>query len=141
LPSRPAAETIGGGLEPTRVLVIDMPAILHDIVTDALSRTQELVVVGDVSDETLPLAPEVERTNPSVVLLGSDHPELAGGRVPVFTGRADLKLLALTADGTEATLYELRPHTTTLGELSPGTLAQALRSAGLPGEDDRNDVT
>jgi hypothetical protein len=107
-----------------------MPAILHDIVKDALAGARGVTLVGDVQHRSRALAPEVERTNPAVVLLGSDHPELAEGRVPVFPGRADLKLLAVSADGREATLYELLPRTTALGELSPETLVSAVRSAG-----------
>jgi hypothetical protein len=117
-------------LEPIRILLVDLPAILHDIVRDVLVRARGILVVGDVTDPAQPLGPEIERTGAVVVVVGSDHPELTGCRVPVFPGHPDLRLVTLTADGSEATLYEMRPHMTRLGELSPEGLAEVLRSAG-----------
>jgi chemotaxis response regulator CheB len=116
-------------LEPIRVLIVDMPGILHDIVREALRGAQDVVVVADVPDADTPIDLEIERTDPSVVVLGADHPAIAAG-VAVLADRARLKFLAVGADGAETTLYEMEPHRIALGELSPSALVSAVRDAG-----------
>lgn len=106
-----------------------MPGILHDIVSEALRGARDVVVVGDVASACDPLETEIARTNPAVVVVGAEHPAVADG-VSLLGERARPKVIAVGANGAQATLHELLLHSTPLGELSPGALVSAIRQAG-----------
>jgi DNA-binding NarL/FixJ family response regulator len=119
-------------LRPIRVLIVDMPGVLHDIVCATLAPERDIVVVGDVTDVEESLDEVVEAAEPAVVVLGSDHPAAADECRDLLALHSGLKLLALDGDGAQTFLVEMRPKATPLGELSPSTLVSAIRSAAVP---------
>lgn len=121
-------------MQPIRVLIVDMPRMLHEIVHRSVDECDDMLVVGSLpgSDDGT-LADCVAETEPEVVVIGADHPDVAASRCPrLLADRAMTKLLAVADDGGETFLYELRPTRTPLGELSPTALLAAIRSAAAP---------
>lgn len=113
---------------PIRVLILDMPRMLHEIVHRSVDACEDMVVVGSVHDgDGASLADCVRATGPEVVVIGADHPDIAASRA--LAERSVTKLLAVADDGGETFLYELRPSRTQLGELSTTALLAAIRSA------------
>ena len=113
-------------MDPIRVLILDLPALLRDIVRETLRPDDGIVVLGDApADASLEEA--VEQTGASVVIVGRGHPE-AVDMPPALVRRARLRVLAVAADGRESVMYELQPHRRELGELSPDGLLDAVRA-------------
>lgn len=130
----PALEEHRQPLQPIRVLIVDMPRMLHEIVHRSVDECDDMLVVGSLHehDEGV-LVQQVEETEPEVVVIGADHPDVLAKRCPaLLENRAMTKLLAVADDGGETFLYELRPARTPLGELSPTALLAAIRSAAAP---------
>jgi DNA-binding NarL/FixJ family response regulator len=121
-------------LQPIRVLIVDMPRMLHEIVHRSVDECDDMLVVGSLHDrDEGALVQHVEETGPEVVVIGADHPDVAAQSFPsLLANRAMTKLLAVADDGGETFLYELRPARTPLGELSPTALLAAIRSAAAP---------
>jgi DNA-binding NarL/FixJ family response regulator len=110
-------------LERIRIVLIDMPPLLRDIVRDAIDREPDLDVVAERA--AAGLRETVEREEPDFVIVGTDT---ASETVRAVVGeRCSLRALELRSDGKESILYELRPHRVSLGELSPATLVQTIR--------------
>jgi len=111
----------------TYLLLVDMPRMLGEIVTDALEAEADFEVLGEVEGAAVREA--VERQPVDVVVVGHDDDALAAGLLDV---RPRLKVLGVIDDGRDAALYELRPHRALVGELSPERLVAVIREAGPP---------
>ena len=117
-----------------RILVLAKP-LLATLVREIASEADGLEVVGIVEDEQA-LVAEVLRTEPDVLIVGLDGTDPADLYLELLERRPRLRILALTGQGREAILWELRPHRTSLGEISPETLLAAVsaedwRTAGV----------
>ena len=111
--------------------------MLREIVTSAAAGREDMQVVGTPETrESLLMA--VGRTAADVVILGLTREEEARAEdvhaydVLLYT-YPRLKVLAVTGSGRHAILYELRPHRTALGNVSPEALLAAVRSAVASG--------
>jgi chemotaxis response regulator CheB len=123
-------------LEPIRVLIADLPGVLHAVVREALSPDDEIVVVA-TRRPGLPLGAAVQETGATVVIVCAEHPEAADPAPPMLAERARLRVLAVSADGRESVMYELQPRRRELGELSPAGLLEAVRATAGPPEEDQ----
>ncbi len=111
-------------LECIRIVLIDMPPLLRDIVRDAIAREPDLDVVAE--HEVARLREAVEQDEPDFVIVGTDA---ASETVrSVVADRCRVRALEVQSDGKESVLYELRPHRVPLGEISPATLVQTIRA-------------
>jgi DNA-binding NarL/FixJ family response regulator len=112
-------------LERTRIVLIDMPPLLREIVRDAVAREPDLELVAELDD-----APDVvdalRQDGADFVILGSDAAAAACVSSLVAAQRG-MRALELRADGRESVLYELRPHRVPLGEISAETLVRTIR--------------
>jgi len=63
------------------------------------------------------------------VIVGLDAAELPVVCEELVTSHPQIKVLAVAGDGRGAFLYELRPQTSSLGEVSPQGLVDAIRAA------------
>lgn len=112
-----------------RILLVDMPRMLGDIVTSIVSGQPDMEVVGD-----LPYPAElhavVRDTRADVVMLGLREPELPDGCVGLLETFPWVRVLGVAADGRSAFLYELRPQRQSLGEVSPHELVHVIRAKG-----------
>ena len=111
-------------MEKSHLLLVDMPRMLRDVVVDAISRADDVELVGDV--DALGAREALREAAVDFVITGRDDSRLATGLLSV---RPRLKVLAMIDDGRESALYELRPEKVPLGELSPRRLVAIVREA------------
>ena len=112
-------------MSPIRVVLADMPRLLSDIVSTVLDgapdvqlrRTTSVVpfVLGDVADHA------------DVVILAEEETPMDHYAQLLFA-HPTLRVVAISGDGRDATVYDLRPHRQALGELSSDTLLRAVRT-------------
>jgi hypothetical protein len=108
------------------VVLLDLPPLLRQILAHAISEHPDL----ELLPEAAPAATLVE-TGPvlDAVIVGADAAQ-AAHRASVLLDRwPKAQVVVVTAAGRDAALYELRPHATPLGRLSPGETVQAIRDA------------
>ncbi len=118
-------KNVGSCLERTRTILVGMPRMLCGIITELVSAEPDLTIVGefDDCDQTLQA---IERNGADVVIAGLNG--VAPAQVShLLSERPRLRILAVSRDGGETFLYELRPHERLLGEISPQTLLAAIR--------------
>ncbi len=108
-----------------RVVLVDMPRMLQDIVRKILSAEPDMQIqAATVAEREIASSPEVRDAD--VVILA--EPEARTDEyAAVLFAHPRLRLVAISDDGRRACLYELRPQRTPLGEMSPGALVQAVR--------------
>jgi DNA-binding NarL/FixJ family response regulator len=111
-------------VEPSKIVLVDLPRITREIIEQAVGAEPDMVIVdGLAGGASLPDA--VQRREPDFVISGRDY-EFAEV-CAILDERPRLRVLAVLEDGREATLYELRPTRTPLGEVSPQTIVEAIR--------------
>jgi hypothetical protein len=93
-----------------------MPRLQREIIAAAVG--------GDPSLELTTVSEDAD-----VIVVGTSDPELLDGCRAQLTTRPRAKLFALTPDGLQTTLYELRGVIDSLGPLDPSELAAAIRAA------------
>lgn len=116
-------------VERIRVRIAEMPGVLRDLVESVVAAQPDLQIVANGSTDP---SIESEAVPPAdVIVVGVDTID----KVTAFTDRLyaypHQRVLALALDGRHAVAYELRPHITELGEISPDGLLAAIR-AGAP---------
>ncbi|HEY7390723.1 MAG TPA: hypothetical protein VH640_19560 [Bryobacteraceae bacterium] len=114
-----------------RILLAGMPRMLLDMVTAILTPHPEMIVSGKMRDTTdIRTAAKTARAD---VVIVSEVSEPAGRAHPdhleLLYSRPKLKVFSITGDGHRFFLYELRPFRAPLGEVSPDSLVQAIRSS------------
>jgi len=111
-------------LSRTKILLIDMPQMLRDIVRDVAARDPMLEVVGEVPKQT-DLETAARMFDPQVIIT-------ANGVAPaqeigaLLESRPRTRVLTITGDGRRGTLYRLIPEAVALGDLSPESLLEAM---------------
>jgi DNA-binding NarL/FixJ family response regulator len=111
----------------TRILLVEMPRILCDILADVLSAEPDMEVVGVLSHRGK-LRATVAETRADVVVLA-----LGDSRLPEDCGRLlrahpRIRVLGVTSEGRRGFLFGLRPLKASLGELSPQGLVKTIRT-------------
>jgi hypothetical protein len=109
-------------LELIHVVVLDLPRMLSEVVTSILSTAPDIQVSTGLAGDRPP---------PDVVVVGGEVgalPDRAGELLHEFPR---VRVLTVGADGRETMFYELRPHRVALGELSPDSLLEAVRTAHM----------
>jgi DNA-binding NarL/FixJ family response regulator len=116
----------GGHLPELRVVLIDMPRILREIIRETISVQPDMDVVAEL-DASWSVPDSVDRYDPDVVVVSGDSARIDElGRALLQRGSS--RALAVSPDGNESFLVELRPHQVPLGELSPEALLAAVRA-------------
>jgi len=108
----------------TLVALVDLPALLADVVRDALASE------SDIEIEVLPSGSSpanILAAHPDVVLVGANDPEHYAGSAELLDHRPDLGLFAITPDAREAWIHELLPQARSLAEVSGPVLRAAVR--------------
>jgi hypothetical protein len=105
-----------------RVALIGCTGLLGDIIGQTVAAQPDLEVVAD-----LPF-PEPDLDVDIVLWNNADEVRIAEwlGRI---SRRRGLRVLATLGDGKNASLWELRPHRTDLGALSPAHLVETIRAS------------
>jgi DNA-binding NarL/FixJ family response regulator len=109
-----------------RILLVDLPRMLRDLVLEIVNAQRDLSLVGEVSDEShlLTIAAELEF---EVVIACVQSDMLPPACRDLLAVRPTLIFLAIESDGRQGYVHSLRPHTESLAELSPSTLLAAIR--------------
>jgi hypothetical protein len=101
------------------------PGMLRDILAELLEAQDDMERVeaggGDGAGEGGP---------PHVVILSVGSGTQAGAARAFLRRFPDCRVLMLAGESCSASLHELRPHESPVGELSPRRLLQIIRSAG-----------
>jgi DNA-binding NarL/FixJ family response regulator len=114
-------------IDSTRVLLIDMPRILREVIREVLIAQPDIEIAGELeSEEGVAIA--AEESAAEVIIFGSEERELPAAWRKLLEQRPGLRVLTVLSDGRESYLYELRPHRVPLGEVSPEGLLRAIRT-------------
>ena len=110
-----------------RVLIRDAPTMLRDILEQVISNERDMEVIPE---PVVPMQALVERPpSPDVVVVGRGDSEPAERARGLLARWPDSHVLMITARGDRVLRYELLPRGVDLGEMSPGQIVQAIRSA------------
>ena len=114
----------------TRVLLIDMPRLLRDMLARAIDAQPDMYVVGEEGHPSA-IKRAVRETDPEFVVVGLEHAELPAECQLFLRKRATPRLLGIEAFDGRAFLYELQPERERIGEASitPDELVSAIRRA------------
>jgi DNA-binding NarL/FixJ family response regulator len=114
----------------TRVLLVDMPRLLRDMIARAIEAQDDMQVVGEAPNPSA-ISTAVAATEPEFVIVGLEHAELPRDCSEFLGSRARPRLLGIEAVDGRAFLYELRPDRVRIGEgsVTPDELVSAVRAA------------
>jgi hypothetical protein len=107
---------------------MDMSPMLRGILRGLVLGEQGLSVAGEYPELT-PLTPAVDAHRADIVVFGDGSPRLEDECRELLEARPRVKLFVVSGEGRRTTLYELRPHRDSLGEIAPAELLAAMRSA------------
>ncbi len=95
-------------------MIGEMPGVMRDLVETIVGAQPDIRIVADDPAD--------------VVILGvATIDEAAGVRARLYA-HPNQRVLALAIDGRHAVAYEMRPHLTALGAISPDGLLAAIRA-------------
>jgi DNA-binding NarL/FixJ family response regulator len=115
----------------TRVLLVDMPLMLREIVRGLVEREPDMEVVCEVADP-LPSVEAVAASDADVVIVGGSGGEVDAACRDLLAERPALVVVALSADGRSCAFYDHHhgaPRTAELGEVAPVRLLAVVREA------------
>ena len=113
---------------PIRVLLIDMPQMLREIVRRQLVLDGRFEIVGEYTQH-VSIDVAVARSRADYVIVGDDVFDLYSVRRRVLEEGPQVRVLAIRPDGGQTTLHQLRPEEIELGELSPQKLIDVMAGA------------
>jgi hypothetical protein len=122
-------------LAPIRIALVQLPRILEEIATHALSEPG-LQIVETVPSTTLGLADRIASASADVVVLGSNDVVLAAELLDKCPG---VTVIAVAGEGESAWLYAAEREPVSLGTLSPSGLVRAVRAGVRNADCDRLD--
>jgi chemotaxis response regulator CheB len=114
-------------LERTRIVLVDMPPLLREIVRDTLAREPDLDVVAE-HESDVDVRSAVGETDVDFLIVGAEATTARMGVASVVGAQRGIRAIEVQSDGKESVLYELRPHRVSLGEMSPETLLRTIRT-------------
>lgn len=110
----------------TRVALVDLPALLADVVRDALADDTdvEVEVLPDQASADLILA-----RRPDVVMIGVDEPRSSPRAAALLRRCQDLMVLAISPDARQAWIHEMSVSVRDVPSVSGQSLRAAVRCA------------
>jgi len=111
-----------------RVLLIDMPQMLREIIRRSLARDGRFDIVGEYN-EHVAIDVAVDRSKADYVIVGADMFESGSVRRRVLEEGPQVRVLAVRPDGSQTTLHQLRAEEVELGELSAERLVAVMTNA------------
>ena len=100
-----------------------MPRVLLDMIEGIVQQHPDIVFMGQLG------AQESRRCHGplDLVILGLDDSNLPVEGERLLKDHPDARAIGISADGRNGFIYELRPHRTAIGEVSPQILIEAIR--------------
>jgi DNA-binding NarL/FixJ family response regulator len=112
-----------------RILLLGMPQILRDLIRSIVDRQPDMRVIDEIDDDPQDLR-RLGRSRAEFVIVGlrdSTFPDVCD---QLLLDRPRTKIVGVSQEGRRAFLYELRPHTQQLGEMSSQVLLDVIRRGG-----------
>jgi DNA-binding NarL/FixJ family response regulator len=109
-----------------RIALVTPSGILRDLVVATLEDEPDIVVVGEVPGSA-GLEQVLEQTPADLVIWSNGGHDISHLFQGLLEAHPRLKVLAVRNDGRRSSLWELRPHPTELGEISPRLLVETIR--------------
>ena len=100
--------------------------MLRELIAATIADQPDLEVVEPSGDGSA-LDTALERAGADVAIVGAERLDSAAVAT-VLRRRPCARVLRISADGRETSLWELRPHERRLGDVSPGRLLDAIRA-------------
>lgn len=113
-------------LDRIRILILDLPRMLRDLVQQALSEHPEMVVV-EPPEPASEMAAAAEQADADVLVVPAPSSNELWDIDAALFRRPRLKVLGITRDGRDMHLRELCPRTVHIGNVAPRELAEAIR--------------
>jgi DNA-binding NarL/FixJ family response regulator len=110
----------------SRVLLVNLPRLTRDLVTEVLEAHANVTIVGESSEAELPDV--VWRTRANVVIAVVDDASVPDA-IRMLLDERGLRVVLLTNRGRTSTVAELAPTYTEIGDLTPASLVHALSGA------------
>jgi DNA-binding NarL/FixJ family response regulator len=114
-------------VDDVRVLLLDLPRLLREIVRNVLDAQPGVTVVA-VRPFPLSVPDAVDEERADLVVLGQG-PRYADVARELLERRPRVPLVSISADGRQATISGLRPYREPLGEVGSERLAATIRDA------------
>jgi DNA-binding NarL/FixJ family response regulator len=108
-----------------RVLLIDMPQMLRQIIRQTLAGDPRFELVGEYA-EHVAIDVAVNRSRADYVVMDPNVFDSRAVRRRLLDEGPQVRVLTVSTHGGQTTLYELRAQEVALGELSPERLASVM---------------
>jgi DNA-binding NarL/FixJ family response regulator len=105
-----------------------MPQMLREVIDGAIGEAPDMHVVGSVGERE-PVATSLDRTDADVLIIGVSDEGGSATLDALLYERPRVTLLTIGANGRSTALHELRPHSVSLGDVSPRGLVDAIRAS------------
>lgn len=112
-----------------RVALIGCTGLLGDVICQTITAEPDLDVVAKIV--TPPVDLDLSVFNADIVLWNDADEGRVSMWLNTYTQRHGPRVLATLTDGHESALWELTPHRTELGALSPQTLVETIRESRM----------
>jgi DNA-binding NarL/FixJ family response regulator len=107
-----------------RILLVDVPAMLRDILENVIARQPDMMLLRDTRRAGAP--EHWRRPEPDAVIVATRN--IGDVDVADCLNRwARSCVVVIETSGRDSVMYELKPHTTPLGALSPDQLVSTIR--------------
>ena len=108
--------------------------MLRDIVARLIDEQADMQTLPP-ADAEIDLVDQIESPEPDVLLLACEREKAKEQASRALDRNPRLKVMTLTGNGREATVFELRPHEQSLGTMSPESLVDAIRTGAAAAAD------
>ena len=112
-------------MEETRIILVGVPRMLGEIIESLVRVEHDLSIVDECRDGP-GAAQAIQRAQADVAITSLEGSGSASA-ADLLAQCPDLRVLAVSPDGSESILYELRACERMLGDMSPRTLLAALK--------------
>jgi len=113
--------------ETVRVLLLELPLLLRGILEHAIQLRSDCELLRVTNG---PLQQMTEQTiAPDVVIMGLTATEDATLVLALLARWPGTHVMTVMSQGSDAVVYELKPHRRALGQMSPTEIVDALREA------------
>jgi len=102
-----------------------MPRLVRDLLEHEISTQSDMEIIREGQSV---LAMPTNESIPDVVIVGTTDTENMKNVRSALLQWPQTPVLTITQDGHEAAFYELLPHKTALGEMSPLEIVDAIRT-------------
>jgi DNA-binding NarL/FixJ family response regulator len=114
-------------LEKTRVILMDMPPMLRQIVRGLVSTSEEFELVDEPDGEAA--VATIQASGTCVVITGRESAAARASIGSLLGTHPEVPVIALSNDGRSGTLFQPGLEERPLGELSPEALRAAIRGS------------